>query len=104
MHFIAPRPQDLAELMDAYLDASRRILHSDLHPVIAAAVVAYPFVFPPSVLRRKRPTASLPDPLRAGLQAVRPRRRGIPHLGHDAAPPAGLRRQPGIFLSSPCYP
>ena len=45
MHFIAPRPQDLAELMDAYLDASRRILHSDLHPVIAAAVVAYPFVF-----------------------------------------------------------
>lgn len=45
MHFIAPRPQDLAELMDAYLDASRRILHSDLHAVIAAAVVAYPFVF-----------------------------------------------------------
>lgn len=45
MHFIAPRPQDLAELMDAYLDASRRILHSGLHPVIAAAVVAYPFVF-----------------------------------------------------------
>ena len=45
MHFIAPRPQDLAELMDAYLDASRRILYSDLHPVIAAAVVAYPFVF-----------------------------------------------------------
>jgi hypothetical protein len=45
MHFIAPRPQDLAELMDAYLAASRRILHSDLHPVIVAALVAYPFVF-----------------------------------------------------------
>jgi len=45
MHFVAPRPQDLAELMDAYLAASRRILHSDLHPVIAAAVIAYPFVF-----------------------------------------------------------
>lgn len=45
MHFIAPRPQDLAELMDSYLEASRRILHSDLHAVIAAAVVAYPFVF-----------------------------------------------------------
>ena len=45
MHFIAPRPQDLAELMDAYLDASRRILHSNLHPVITAALVAYPFVF-----------------------------------------------------------
>lgn len=45
MHFIAPRPQDLAELMDAYLEASRRILHSNLHPVVAAALVAYPFVF-----------------------------------------------------------
>lgn len=45
MHFIAPRPQELAELMDGYLDASRRILHSNLHPVIAAALVAYPFVF-----------------------------------------------------------
>ncbi|MFM8359672.1 MAG: Fic family protein [Verrucomicrobiota bacterium] len=45
MHFIAPRPQDLAELMDAYLNTSRRILHSNLHPVIAAAVIAYPFVF-----------------------------------------------------------
>ena len=45
MHFIAPRPQDLADLMDAYLAASRRILNSDIHPVIAAALVAYPFVF-----------------------------------------------------------
>lgn len=45
VHFIAPRPQDLPELMAAYLDASRRILHSDTHPVIAAAAIAYPFVF-----------------------------------------------------------
>lgn len=45
VHFIAPRPEDLAELMTAYLKASRQILHSDLHPVIAAAVIAYPFVF-----------------------------------------------------------
>lgn len=45
VHFIAPRPQDLAELMPAYLDASRSILNSDLHPVIAAALIAYSFVF-----------------------------------------------------------
>ena len=45
VHFIAPRPQDLAELMPAYLDASRRILHSGVHPVIAAALIAYSFVF-----------------------------------------------------------
>ncbi len=45
VHFIAPRPQDLPELMPAYLDASRRILNSGVHPVIAAAVIAFPFVF-----------------------------------------------------------
>jgi hypothetical protein len=44
MHFVAPRPGDLPELMPAYLDASRRILNH-LHPVIAAALIAYPFVF-----------------------------------------------------------
>jgi hypothetical protein len=45
VHFVAPRPKDLGELMDAYLDASRRILHSKAHPVVAAAAIAYPFVF-----------------------------------------------------------
>jgi hypothetical protein len=45
VHFVAPRPQDLAELMPAFLDSSRRILNSGGHPVIAAAVIAYPFVF-----------------------------------------------------------
>jgi hypothetical protein len=45
VHFIAPRPQNLTDLMTEYLDASRRILNSDLHPVIAAALIAYPFVF-----------------------------------------------------------
>lgn len=45
VHFIAPRPADLPELMSAYLEASRRILNSPVHPVVAAAVIAYPFVF-----------------------------------------------------------
>ena len=45
VHFIAPRPQDLAELMAAYLEASRGMLNSAIHPVIAAALIAYPFVF-----------------------------------------------------------
>jgi hypothetical protein len=45
IHFIAPRPQDLAELMPGYLEGSRRILNSGVHPVIAAAVIAFPFVF-----------------------------------------------------------
>jgi Fic/DOC family len=45
IHFIAPRPQDLPELMPAFQDASRVILNSSVHPVIAAAVIAYLFVF-----------------------------------------------------------
>ncbi len=45
VHFVAPRPEDLPELMPAYLDASRRILNSSLHPVIAATLIAWPFVF-----------------------------------------------------------
>jgi hypothetical protein len=45
VHFIPPRPQDLADLMPDYLDSSRRILISDVHPVIAAALIAYTFVF-----------------------------------------------------------
>lgn len=45
IHFVAPRPQDLTELMSAFLDASRRIPHSSVHPVIAAAAISYPFVF-----------------------------------------------------------
>lgn len=45
VHFIPPRPQDLAELMPAFLEASRHILNSDVHPVVAAAAIAFPFVF-----------------------------------------------------------
>jgi hypothetical protein len=45
VHFIPPRPQDLRELMAAYLEASRRILNSPIHTVIAAALIAYSFVF-----------------------------------------------------------
>ena len=45
IHFIPPKPEDLAELMSAFLEAARRILNSPVSPVIAAAVIAYPFVF-----------------------------------------------------------
>jgi hypothetical protein len=45
VHFIAPKPGDLPKLMPAYLECARRILHSNVHAVVAAAVVAYAFVF-----------------------------------------------------------
>jgi Fic/DOC family len=45
IHFIPPKPEDIAELMDAFLEASQRILASEIHPVIAATAIAFPFVF-----------------------------------------------------------
>jgi hypothetical protein len=45
IHFVSPRPEDLASLMDAFLEASRRILRADVNPVLAAAAIAWPFVF-----------------------------------------------------------
>lgn len=45
IHFISPRPEDLAPLMESYLEASRRILRAELNPVLAAAAIAWPFVF-----------------------------------------------------------
>lgn len=45
VHFIGPKPQDLPKLMGSYLEAARNILNSDLHPIIAAAVISYAFVF-----------------------------------------------------------
>ncbi|MEO8353168.1 MAG: Fic family protein [Chthoniobacteraceae bacterium] len=45
IHFVSPRPEDLGPLMDAFLEASRRILRAELNPVLAAAAIAWPFVF-----------------------------------------------------------
>jgi Fic/DOC family len=45
IHFIPPKPEDISELMNEFLTASRRILESEIHPVVAAAAIAYPFVF-----------------------------------------------------------
>ena len=45
VHFISPKPENIASLMVSFLEASRRILESETHPIIAAAAIAYPFVF-----------------------------------------------------------
>ena len=45
VHHIPPRPQELGALMDGWFAASRLMLESDLHPVIAAAAIAWTFVF-----------------------------------------------------------
>ena len=45
VHFVAPQPQDLEPLMDGWLHCSRRMMDADTHPVVAAAVVAFGFVY-----------------------------------------------------------
>ena len=45
VHYIAPRPEDVPTLMDAWNLLTERTLKSSLHPVLAAAIVAFSFVF-----------------------------------------------------------
>ena len=45
VHFICPKPDDIASLMAGLLAAHRRMETAGIHPVIHAAAVAYGFVF-----------------------------------------------------------
>ncbi len=45
VHFIGPRPADVAGLMDAWIDLMRRLTDARVDPVVAAAVGAFAFVF-----------------------------------------------------------
>jgi hypothetical protein len=45
VHFIAPRPQEIAELMEGWLAAARLMMDDSVPPVIAAAGIAWAFVF-----------------------------------------------------------
>lgn len=45
VHFICPRPQDVASLMDGWMELTQRLLDSSIDPVIAAATTAFAFVF-----------------------------------------------------------
>jgi hypothetical protein len=45
VHFVPPRPDDLAELMAGMFSCHQRMMASGVHPVIAAAIVAFGFVF-----------------------------------------------------------
>lgn len=45
IHFISPRPEDVAELMDGLLQSLNRMLTSAQSPFAAAAAIAFGFVF-----------------------------------------------------------
>ena len=45
VHYIAPRPEDISHLMSAYLQTARLLMKSDCDSVVAAAIIAFAFVF-----------------------------------------------------------
>jgi hypothetical protein len=45
IHFICPRPDDVPALMDAWSALALRMVENDVDPVVAAALVAFSFVF-----------------------------------------------------------
>jgi hypothetical protein len=45
VHFIAPRPADLSELMDGMFYSYQRMMASEVHPVVVAAAISFGFVF-----------------------------------------------------------
>ncbi|MCK4826888.1 Fic family protein, partial [bacterium] len=45
IHFVAPKPQDIPELMEGMFYTYDRMVSSKLHPVIIAAAISFGFVF-----------------------------------------------------------
>ena len=45
VHFIAPKAQELPELMDGMVYAYKRMMSSELHPVLIASAISFGFVF-----------------------------------------------------------
>lgn len=45
IHFICPRPQDVPDLMDAWVALTGRVVEGAVDPVVAAAVASFAFVF-----------------------------------------------------------
>jgi len=45
VHFICPRPEDVPTLMEGWMALTRRMVDDEIDPVVAAALVAFAFVF-----------------------------------------------------------
>lgn len=45
VHYISPKPEDIKALMAAFLSCESRLLSSQIHPVIIAAILSFGFVF-----------------------------------------------------------
>ncbi|MDH3974512.1 MAG: Fic family protein [Deltaproteobacteria bacterium] len=45
IHYISPRPEDLQELMEGMFQAYKRMVDSQVHPVLIATAISFGFVF-----------------------------------------------------------
>jgi len=45
IHYVPPRPEDLAALMEGWMTCCRQMIGAGIHPVITAAVAGFGFVF-----------------------------------------------------------
>ena len=45
VHFVAPKPEDIPELMDGMFYAYERMMSSEVHPVVIASAISFGFVF-----------------------------------------------------------
>lgn len=45
VHFVCPKPEDVASLMAGWMGFTKRLQASDVHPVCAAAAMSFGFVF-----------------------------------------------------------
>ncbi|GLV24643.1 Fic family protein [Sphingobium sp. TomTYG45] len=46
IHFIRPRPEDVASLMTGWMARTARMLTDNIEPIVAGAVAAFAFIYP----------------------------------------------------------
>ncbi len=45
IHYISPKPENIKELMEGLLETLEKTMHSKIHPVLIATIIAFGFVF-----------------------------------------------------------
>ena len=45
IHFVAPKPEDISDLMNGMFYVYKRMMSSEVHPVVVAAAISFGFVF-----------------------------------------------------------
>jgi len=91
VHFICPRPDDVAGLMASWMRVTRRLDDRGIDPVVAAAVCAFAFVFIHPFEDGNGRIHRFPDAPRARQAGLQSAGRHLPRLGGHAARPAQLR-------------